>query len=211
MCQLSDWPWGMIGALGSWVSIVVTLCIGVYVIRDVRRLDRPRKTGERPGTAYFVIPSSLHHSCDFAQSDECSHLVKSITLSSHSVIIVDLYIESNISIKTDQVYFGFPGDFHRTPFFSEVCNRFMTKGPRQHVTPGDGSNQDYTDKHKFYHAVENWSWSIGDGKAYGFKIHTERAGIYALDINFLGDISAGKIDELQVVVEDEPRHLCLST
>jgi hypothetical protein len=207
MSELADWPWNMIGALISAASLLATVIIGGFVIRDVRRLDRPRRAARRPGIAHFIIPSSLHHGCDFAKANEYEHRVKSITLPSHRTRIVDLFIESSISLTTSQVSFGFEGEYFGKPVCTEIFNRFIVSGPRRCVIPGKPDNNDYCDKHKFYHAVENWDWSIGDGKTYGFKIVTDEPGIYILDINFSGDVSAGKIDDLQVVVQDEPTNL----
>jgi hypothetical protein len=203
LCELADWPWNMIGAAISSASLIATIIIGSFVIHDVRRLDRPRKSSKSPGIAHFIISSSAHHNSEVARSDELEHRVKSITLPAHSVTTIDLYVESAVFLETSQVYFGFVGDFRGKPYFSEVFNQFITQGHRRSVVPGNSDNNDYIDKHKFYHAVEHWYWSIGDGKAYGFKIDTNEPGTYNLEINFLGDISAGKIADLKVVVEEK--------
>ena len=204
---VSRLAWGMVGALAGIASVIATLGIGVFVIHDVRRLERPRKSSKNPGIAYFIIPSSHHYKSEIARSNEHEHRVKSITLPAHSTTTIDLYIEASVFLETSQVYFGFTGDFQRKPYFIEVFNQFVTQGYRRSVVPGNNDNDDYIDKHKFYHAAEKWYWSIGDGKTYDFKINTNEPGSYDLEINFLGDISAGKIADLRVVVENEPHTL----
>ena len=207
LCAVADWPWPMIEGLISIASLFATVTIGLILIRDIHRLDRPRRPALKPGVAHFIVPANYHHPCDFTRANEHEHRLKVITLPSCSTRVIDLYIETNILIRTQQVYFGFAGKYADKPYFTEIDNRFITAGPRRIVVPGKRDNQDYRDKHKFYHAVEDWSWSIGDGKTYGFKITTCKAGRYKLEINFLGDISAGRIDDLVVLVEDDPTTL----
>jgi hypothetical protein len=73
------------------------------------------------------------------------------------------------------------------------------------IRPGDNDgNADYIDKHHFYHSMETLQWSLGTGKTFGFKVRTREPGIYNIEINFTGDIAAGKIDDLRVHVYNNP-------
>ena len=205
LSELADYPWNMIGALASVASLLATLGIGAWVIRDVRRLDVRRKRVKRPGEAFFVIPAVQYHNCDHAHQNEYEHNTKIIILRADTVSTVDLVIKSLVDFDTDQVYLGVEDNNFNRPCFIEVYNRFITTGYRRQTVPGDGTSYDYIDKYFYYHFVEHVQWPEGENKALGFKIKTGKAGRYKLNIVFLGAAVYGRVDDLTIVVSKEPR------
>jgi hypothetical protein len=188
-------------ALFTWTVTILTI---IYYNSRPERRERKLKTGA--ATISFVIPSSKHHNCSFAKQNELSHEVKQIVVLSHREVIVDFVIKPLLDFNTTQVYFGFEGNEDDRPKVLEYCNRFIVKGYRRHVVPGEGQYEDYTDKYHYYHAVEAIQWSKDDVKAMGFKIKTRRPGVYQAKMILLGDVVACSLTELSVRVEAEPRH-----
>jgi hypothetical protein len=155
-CGLADWSWSTIGALASIGGIAATLFIGIYIGYYLRF-----KNLGKPGESSFIIPSSWHHSCDFARQNEHEHRVKSVTLPANGEWIVDFVIEPFRSFNSAQIAIEFTGRLEEKPYAIELLNRFVEVGSRRHVVPGQVGNDDYIDKHKLYHCIENMSWPKG--------------------------------------------------
>jgi hypothetical protein len=201
------WPWPIISVVVTLFTWTVTILTIIYYNSRPERRERKLKIGA--ATTSFIIPSSKHHGCSFAKQDELSHEVKQIVLPSDSEVIVDLVIKPFLDFNTAQVYFGFEGDEDDRPKVLEYCNRFIVKGHRRHVIPGEGKYEDYTDKYHYYHAVEAIQWSKDDVKAMGFKIKTRSPGLYQAKMTLLGDVVACSLTELAVRVETQPHHRML--
>lgn len=204
MCSaVTSWPWwNVVSALGSVLSVVATVGVGWYVSGYLRTSHL-----KAPGSAHFIVPSSLQHTCDFASQNGHEHRLTTAVLPAHSVCIIDLIIEPVRDLQTTEFMLEFVGDLDAKPYAFEVLNRFIEIGPRRIVVPGEGDNRDYIDKHKLYHYVTEMSWPREITKAYGFKVKTRAPGTYDIRIHIVGTLVAGIISGLRVVVQDEPWQL----
>ena len=87
--------------------------------------------------------------------------VKSVTLPANDECIVDFVVEPFRSFNSAQIAIEFTGRLEEKPYAIELLNRFVEVGSRRHVVPGQVGNDDYIDKHKLYHCIENMSWPKG--------------------------------------------------
>ena len=163
-----------------------------------------------PGTASFIIPSSLHYVCDYALQNELEHIVQTIVLSPNSEFMVDLILRPSLGFDTTETAFGcdydllgYDYDLFAKPYAFEYCSKFIVAGHRRNVIPGFHDRyDDYIDKHHYYHTVENSRFNAGDVKAMGFKIRTLCAGTYNMKIFFSGSTVSGEFRGLTIVVSD---------
>lgn len=154
--------------------------------------------------AYFIIPDERHHSCDFAVQTGGEHRTKEIVVGIGIPIIIDLVMEPKSEITSTQVLVEFHGDLDKKPLVLELYNRFIEVGPRRHIVPGDKGNNDYLDKHKGYHVVENMNWSSRMTKTLGFKILPRHKGIFNFGMTAIGDLIEVKTKILSVIVQEHP-------
>jgi hypothetical protein len=203
--QTTDW--NMISALISSVGVLLTAIALCFLIYDSLRPERRKRKLTKPAEAYFIIPSCLTHSCDYAYQNEFTHKLKEIIIPANNEIIIDIIITPLMSFTSRAVYFGCHGDNpHTKPRPLEYVNQFILQGNRRHVVPGKG-NDDYVTNDNFYYVVETRYWSEGINGIMGFKICTGPPGKYQAKLYFAGEWRMGEIDDLSIVVSEEPRKL----
>jgi hypothetical protein len=193
------WPWSMIGVFMTLITWSITISVIVYYNR---RPERRRRALRKLGTLYFIVPSSLHHDCGYAQQTDNEHWLKQIYVPAGRDIAIDFVLFPRTDMDTSQVYVGCDGKLNDKPLPFEICNRFVLVGPRRHVVPGQGNNNDYRDKHLFYHAVEIIQWSKGAPRALGFTFKTRASGSYKIQFYFIGEADRGELTDLIMYVTD---------
>jgi hypothetical protein len=154
--------------------------------------------------AYFIIPDERHHSCDFAVQTGGEHRTKEIVVGIGIPIIIDLVMEPKNELTSAQVLVEFHGNLDKKPLVLELYNRFIEVGPRRHIVPGDNGNDDYIDKHKGYHVVENMNWSSHMTKTLGFKILPRHKGTFDFIMTAMGDLIEVKTETISVIVQENP-------
>jgi hypothetical protein len=186
-----------------------------FLVYDVLRPERRRQRIHRDiGKAHFVIPQSFYHACDYARQNETEHLVNVIAVRPDTEIIIDIVVLPNIDLEIDTYTFGTDGDpaehseerrFLGKPYATAVCNRFIEAGRGRILEPGP-NNDDYLDKHHYYHhVVANQRWSGGVHRAIGFKVKIGKVGRYDMALSFSGDVVSGDIKgDLAIIVQNEP-------
>lgn len=135
---------------------------------------------------------------------EGEHRTKEIVVGRGIPIVIDLVVEPRVDITSSQILVEFDGDLDEKPLIVELYNRFIEVGPRRRVVPGQSGNEDYIDKHKGYHVVENINWSSGMTKTFGFKILTRHIGTFHLKMTAIGDLVEVSSKKLSVVVQEHP-------
>jgi hypothetical protein len=199
-CAASTWRWDIIGGVAGVIAAFLTGVIVFYL--EVFERGRHRRRLLHPGTAYFVIPSSIHYVCDYAIQNELEHLVRTIVLPPRLEIIVDLALRPSVEFDATEVAFGCDGDLSAKPYAFEYFNQFIIAGHRRNVVPGIHNYDDYLDKHHYYHTVEVSRFNVGNTKAMGFKIRTSSPGTYHVNVHFSGSTVTGTFTGLSIVVSD---------
>jgi hypothetical protein len=188
-------------AISIILSVIVLLVIvHVNIIRPMRR----RKALKRPVRAWFILPSTKHHGCDFAVQDDKEHSAKTIVLPPFTDILIDLSFFPKLFFTNSELVIGCGAEDGPRPI--EYHNRFVEQIEKQRIVPGP-QNQHYTDKHGFYHYKDSppRAWSRGTHRAVAFKFRTQKPGRYPVTIFFIGDEVEGENSELTIVVESSPK------
>jgi hypothetical protein len=199
---VSGWRWDIIGGISSVIS-ALSATATLYFVSQFEAIRRRRRL-LHPGNAFFIIPASFHHTCDYAIQNELEHRLLTIVLPSNSQCIIDLVLESTVEFDTTEIAVGCDGEWSIKPYVTEQCNRFIEVGNRRRVIPRGGGSEDYLDKHHYYHAVRHSQFNDGNAKALGFKIKTLSAGKFHMSLPFSGSTVRGEFKGLTVVVSDTP-------
>jgi len=125
------------GYVISSLSIVATIAAGNSASRIINRQWLKREI-----PAYFIIPSSRHHACDFAHQTTDEHRTTEIVIGIGCPLIIDLVMEPKREMTSSQVLAEFDGDLDDKPLILDVHNRFIEVGPRRTVIPGEEGNSD---------------------------------------------------------------------
>jgi|SRR5215472_9784900 len=212
---MSPTDWAITGAVLAGAGVLINAIATGFLVYDVVRPERRQRRIRRDiGKAYFVVPQSFYHACDYARQNEDEHLVNTIAVRPDVEINIDIVVLPNVDLEIDTYSFGTDGDpaehseekrFVNKPYATSICNRFIEAGRGQLIEPGNNNN-DHLDKHHYYHhVVTNKRWSAGMHRAMGFKIKTGKVGKYDMVLSFAGDIVSGHIKgDLRIVVEEEP-------
>jgi hypothetical protein len=206
----------IIGDALTGAALLINALATGFLVYDVFRPERRRQRIRREiGKAYFVVPQSFYHPCDYARQNEHEHLLNVIAVRPDIEINIDIVVLPNVDLEIDTYSFGTDGDpgerseerrFLGKPYATSVCNRFIEAGEGRIIEPGQNNN-DYLDKHHYYHhIVANRRWSAEMHRAIGFRIKTGQVGKYDMILSFAGDVVSGHIKgDLTIVVEEEPR------
>jgi hypothetical protein len=181
--DIKNIPWPMIAAVAG----VVTLIFVAWV--NFGRPFRRRRKLKKPVIAEFVVPSAKHHACDFAEQDNREHTPR-------------------LNFESTEISMGCVGAIHKIPYATEYFNQFIKEGAGQQIKPGPG-NRHYLDKHNYYHIRDNnpRRWTVGGCLSVALKIKTSGPGRYPVEVHLPGDEIEGKVDDLMIVVEDNPTTL----
>jgi len=95
--------WAMIGGAVGVATLSATLITLGFVIYDVTRPERRRRRIIKDlGWAYFIVPHSFFHSCDYARQNELEHRVREIIVRPDRSITIDLVVVPKVeSMPTD--------------------------------------------------------------------------------------------------------------
>jgi len=99
---IAAWQWN----LGIFITLITWFLTITAIVHYNRRPERHRRALKRLGKAYFLVPSSLHHGCDFAKQTDDEHWLKQIYLPSESDVVLDFIVIPRIEMDTSQVYLG---------------------------------------------------------------------------------------------------------
>jgi hypothetical protein len=183
----------------SSLGIVASIFAGNWANRHIARWYLKRKI-----PAYFIIPSSRRHECDFAYQTSDEHRSTTIVVGVDAPVIVDLVFEPRREMTSSQVLAEFDGDLSDKPLILNVNNRFIEVGPRRNVVPGEEGNSDYIDKHKGYHAVESINWSANQTKTFGFTIFPRNERAFSMTLTAIGDLIEVSTAKLTLLVRENP-------
>jgi hypothetical protein len=200
----------MIDPLAKIIAIasVLVSCatFGVVCWVNIYRPRKSRELQQEPGTAYFLVPTQQGHLCEYASQDANEHILKEINLRPNSEIIVDFVVDIKTSISITEISIECQGEIEKKPYAIRYFNRFIEVGNEREISPGEGNNRHYIDKHKVYHARGDKTYPPAR-IAIAFVIKTREPGIYPVVLEFVGEEVLGSVGNLYITVEDTPTEM----
>jgi hypothetical protein len=188
----------MIAAIFSGLSLFTLWYINF--VRPKRR-SRELKAAADP---FFLVPSRSQHDCDYARQDDEEHILKELSVSPNTDIIIDFIIKVKSAISYSELSIGFMGDLDKTPYATKYHNRYVSIGRGREIDPALENSDDFVDKHLYYHRRVSRSISAGTVLSLAFSIKTRGAGLYPLRFLFISDEPLGEGATLFLTVEETP-------
>lgn len=210
--NLSTWPWSMFAAIFGGLSLLT-----LWYVNFLRPqwTQRARKAATK---TYFLVPSKAQHDCSYATQSDDEHLLKELSLPPDTEMVIDFVMHTKTAISYSEFIVGFMGDLDKKPYFTKYNNRYVNIGRGREVDPALQTDDDFIDKHFYYHRKVAKSVSAGTVLSSAFTIKTRSPGLYPLHILFVSDEPFGEEFNLFVTVEQtptikmrcvEPKHLRL--
>jgi len=153
---------------------------------------------------YFLVPDRRQHECSYAHQDESEHILKELSLPPNTETIIDLVMYTKQTISYSELIVGCMGDLERKPTFTKYYNRYVKVGKGQEIDPALKTEDDYVDKHFYYHRKASRLVSSGTVLSFAFTMQTRSEGLYPLHILFVSGDAIGEEQSLFVTVEKTP-------
>jgi hypothetical protein len=158
----------------------------------------------RPIQPYFLVPSLMQHDCTYAQQDEDEHIINELSLPPNSEFIIDLIIKVKTAISYSELCVGFIGELDKKPFASKYYNGYIKIGRGREVDPSVEDNDDFVDKHLYYHRRVSREVTAGTVLSLAFTIKTREVGLYPMHFLFVSGDELGEGTILFITVEEAP-------
>lgn len=204
---MSEGPWTIYGTIMTGIILLISVGILVAAIdteffAPKRRRRKRHAILEEPADVHFFITSTRHRHIDYAEQDEQEHILRDITLQSHSEHTVELHIKPRTDFTSTSTIFGCEHpDLANRPAPLEFDNPIVVKGDMKHGIPGKDPGHNIL-HHKHYQYSRLMHWNPGTHIIWGFKIKTEGPGVFQMALYFCGGEVEGKA-ELKIRVEDK--------
>ncbi len=188
-------PWDKFGALLT-IIVIALYCIAEFLLPWVRRLRL-----RHPCDCSFYVRSIEEGKLDYVIQDDVGHRVEELVLPSNKIVEIEIVYYPKIHFHETELIFGCGGAESEKPYATECVTRFIDVGKSTWV-PGvdDGHSRD---RHKFYHITRSKSRNVGSCFIVGFKLQTQRAGLYPAHVAWMTDEIEGNT-LLRIRVEDAP-------
>jgi hypothetical protein len=181
-----------------WIGSLIggtagTIAIWTNLIKPWLR----KRTLKHPVKAHFTIRNSLQSVSgrDVSQGDP--HLIKRLVLPSNQTVEIELGLLPRIPIHISELVIGCEGEAADAPKVLMRQYQYVRSGPSPPV------DKDYTAGNS-YHARVDRKYNVGTHYVTGFKVQTQKAGLYPVKLSFITDEIEGNYDELEFLVEDAP-------
>jgi hypothetical protein len=192
---VTPWPWSMLAAIFGGLSLITLWYVNFLKPKLKRRaLKAATKT-------YFLVPLRTQHECSYADQDDQEHILKELSLRPNQETVVDLVAHVQATLSYSEICIGFMGDPNQEPYFTKYFNRYITSGRGREVDPELEQDDDFIDKHYYYHRKVSKMVSAGTVLSLAFTIKTRDIGLYPLNIQFISDQEVGEEASLYVTVE----------
>lgn len=180
VAAISTWPWAMFAAVFGLLSLLTLWYLNfLKPRRERRKLAYATKT-------YFLIPARQLHGCEYAVQDEQEHITSELSISPNTTLTLDLVTYVSIPISFAELIVGFLGDVSKKPKVTKYYNRYVSIGKGREVDPAEEKEDDYIDKHGYYHRRVPRHFS-GGVLSSAFTITTQSEGLYPLHIYFVSE------------------------
>jgi hypothetical protein len=193
--NIQAWPWSMFAAIFGGLSLITLWWINV--IRPRRR----RRALRSAAKTFFLVPKARQHECKYAIQDDEEHVLKDISLWPNGETTVDMVIYIKETFSFTEIGIGFLGDPDRKPYFTKYFNRYVEIGRGREVDPARETDDDFVDKHFYYHRRVNRTVTAGMVLSIAFTIKTRDVGFFPMHIYFLSDEPIGEGFDCFVTVE----------
>lgn len=191
-----DGPFAILGGVAASATLVAYLFI--EVVRPVWRRWRLR----HPCDVYFNIIGTHEGEITYAIQDDRTHHTKEIVLPTNSETPIEIIYRPKIPFFEETIAFGCEGNNDGKPYAKEYFNRYTVLGQSKWVPGRDEGHS--VDRHKFYQIVRKKPRNLGSHVVLGFKLITEKAGVFPAKLYFLTDEVEGSAD-LTIRVEEKPK------
>jgi hypothetical protein len=116
-------------------------------------------------------------------------------------LIIDLVMHVKHAISYSELIVGFIGDLDKKPLVTKYCNRYVSVGRGKEVNPAEEREDDYIDKHLYYHRRVSRTVSRGTVLSSAFTIQTRSEGLYPFHVLFVSEEPIGEEWFLFITVE----------
>lgn len=191
-----DGPFAILGGVAATATLLA------YLIIEVARPSWRRHRLKHPCDVYFNVIGRKEGEITYAIQDDRTHHVKELVLPPVSEIDIELIYLPRIPFFEESIAFGCEGDDQGKPYAIECFNRYTIRG-KSHWVPGVDDDHSIN-RHKFYQIVRKRPRNLGTHVGVGFKLKTEKAGVFPAKLYFLTDEIEGRA-ELTIRVEERPK------
>jgi hypothetical protein len=176
------WPWSMFATFVGAASLIT-----IWYFNSIRPFHRKEQL-KKATKSYFLIPASTQHPCNYAeQDDEHEHTLTELSLPPSSEMIIDLIMKVRQPISFSEMIVGFKGNPGQKPVFTKYHNRYIKVGKGREVDPQAEEEDDYIDKHQYYHRKVARSVSADIVLSFAFTIRTNAIGLFPLHVLFISE------------------------
>jgi hypothetical protein len=190
---------GLFAIIGG---VAATVTLGAYPFIEVIKPARRRRQSRHPCNVYFSIMPATEGKIDYAIQDERGHHVKELVLSENSETDIELVYIPKLPFYESKIAFGCESGIEGKPYAFECFDRFTIKG-ETHWIPGRDHGHSLN-RQKFYQIVRHEHRNVGTDFVVGFRLKTEKPGLFPMKIFFFTDEVEGSGD-LTIRVEEKPR------
>ncbi len=193
---MSDDLWWIVGA-----AVLAGLTFVAYAwVEGLQPLIR-RYRLRHPCRVYFNIPGPDETRIAHSQQDERGHRTRELTLPPNAEVEIEIIYVPKLAFHEIRFAFGCPFGIEGKPYAFEAFHRFTVQG-KSHWKPGEDEGHK-TDRHKFYEWKRDEKRNTGTDFLVGFKLRTEKVGVWPMKVFFVTDEVEGSAD-LTIRVEDKP-------
>jgi hypothetical protein len=193
-----DGPFAILGGIAASATLIA------YLIIEVIRPAWRRHVLRYPCHVHFNVIGRHEGEITYAIQDDRTHHTKEIVLPANSEVAIEVIYLPKVPFFEESIAFGCEGKNDGKPYAFEFFNRYTILGKSRFV-PGEDDGH-VLNRHKFYQIVRKKPRNTGTHVVLGFKLKTEKLGIFSARLYFFTDEVEGRAD-LTIRVEEKPTTL----